>query len=395
MALPTPVQIPVMGNRYKTICTYEKGKAWFNFGAFDLFSGRNASITAVGKQQTGIPEIHYPLAKIRSDATFCLKILHPDILHVYDHFEDDDFVYLVSEYSDIPPISEMGESSPRPDAACFFSAMQKVVYAVEYYHSNQCMGCFIRPQHVRLSAAGDIYISHLLDCRLSYLGDIKKEIAQKILKSPEDAVVLDIACAGKTLTKLIEEMPKVGSGKSQENDAIIASLPQLKSISEQMRDGGYANIRLVSRAIHEVENKIRSQTRRAARSFPPTSKRRHLAAGEILFREGAPANGEAFIVERGMIQISKGGGNGRDNFLDVSKPGDIVGEMALIDQQPRMATARAVEPSTLVVVTGKEFNVTLEKMNGVGRLLVSVLVNRLRLQAKEVARLKALIGVER
>ncbi|MBF0166976.1 MAG: cyclic nucleotide-binding domain-containing protein [Alphaproteobacteria bacterium] len=395
MTSPNHSPIPVMGNRYKTICTHAKDKASFKYGAFDLFSGRTASITAVSKLQSTFPEFHYPLAKVRSDANFSLKILHPDILHVYDHFEDDDFVYLVSEFSDIPPISEMGPGSPRPDPLCFFSTMRKVVYAVEYYHSNQCIGCFIRPQHVLLCASGDMYINHLLDCRLSYLGDIKKEAARKILSSPEDAIVLDIACAGKVLAKLIEEMSRERLGKSHENDAVLGAIPALTDIAGRMCNGEFANIELASKALHDVDRKISRETRRSTRSFPPSSQRRNLAAGEILFREGAAPNGEAFIVERGMIQISKNGGNGRDNFLDVSKPGDIVGEMALIDKQPRMATARALEPSTLVVVTGKEFDATMEKMNSVGRLLVNVLVNRLRLQAKEVARLKALIGVER
>jgi CRP/FNR family cyclic AMP-dependent transcriptional regulator len=385
----------VMGNRYKIIATESSGRLAVNYGAFDLLTGRTASITAVSKRRTKQIGSPYPLKNLRPDAAFCLKIVHPDILHAYDQFDDEDYTYLVSEYSGIRPISTLGAASARPDPASFIAAIQKVVYAVEYYHSNQCPGCCIRPQHVRLASTGDVLIDHLLDCRLSFLSDATEGHARQLLNSRDDAIYMDLVSAGEVIALLLREMPSISTAMGRKETVIQEAVPALKEIATRMGKGEFSTIQQVSKSIHDVENKMRGELDRIAKAFPPKSHRRQLAAGEVLFREGDPPNGEAFIVERGVIQISKSGGNGRDIYLDVSKTGDIVGEMALIDQQPRMATARALEPSTLVVVSSGEFRTTLEKMDTVGRRLITVLAGRLRFQAKEVARLKALIGSAR
>ena len=62
--------------------------------------------------------------------------------------------------------------------------------------------------------------------------------------------------------------------------------------------------------------------------------------GAIIFQEGDKA-GPVYLVERGMVRISKSGKDAETVLGDVGK-GGIFGEMALIDSSPRMATATAV-----------------------------------------------------
>lgn len=75
--------------------------------------------------------------------------------------------------------------------------------------------------------------------------------------------------------------------------------------------------------------------------------------------------------------------------------GDILGEMALIDGQPRMATAKAIEPCTVVVINGIEFRRMLDKIDKVPKRLIDVLVRRLRYQSGEITRLKAVLGISK
>jgi CRP-like cAMP-binding protein len=79
----------------------------------------------------------------------------------------------------------------------------------------------------------------------------------------------------------------------------------------------------------------------------------HVAAGEQVFAEGEPAR-SMFIVYEGKLEICKRGRNGFEFCLAILKPGDCVGEMSLIDIQPRSATARALGQAALYVLEQAE-----------------------------------------
>src|SRR5690349_20624586 len=72
-------------------------------------------------------------------------------------------------------------------------------------------------------------------------------------------------------------------------------------------------------------------------------------SGAQLLREGEPAR-SMFVVFEGEVEITKCGKGGAEYQLAVLKPGDCVGEMSLIDLQPRSATARARGLATLYVL---------------------------------------------
>jgi CRP-like cAMP-binding protein len=57
-----------------------------------------------------------------------------------------------------------------------------------------------------------------------------------------------------------------------------------------------------------------------------------------------------FVVREGELEIFKHGSGGAEHKLAILAPGDCVGEMSLIDIQPRSATARARSAATLYVL---------------------------------------------
>ena len=75
----------------------------------------------------------------------------------------------------------------------------------------------------------------------------------------------------------------------------------------------------------------------------------NVVPGAQLLREGEHAR-SMFVVRDGEMQILKHGKHGAEYKLAVLKAGDCVGEMSLIDIQPRSATARAVGAATLYVL---------------------------------------------
>ncbi len=77
---------------------------------------------------------------------------------------------------------------------------------------------------------------------------------------------------------------------------------------------------------------------------------RHLERGRLLFREG-DRDATLFVIASGKVGIIKAGANHHDHPIATLGPGHTIGEMALVDGQPRSAGAVAVEDVVLLVVT--------------------------------------------
>lgn len=83
-----------------------------------------------------------------------------------------------------------------------------------------------------------------------------------------------------------------------------------------------------------------------------------LDSGEVLFEEGEP--GDAFyIVFNGAVEIVKSRSDGTEEKLAVRRGGDAFGEMALLNDAPRSATARAGETTQLMMVSREDFQTLL------------------------------------
>ncbi|GMV03868.1 MAG: hypothetical protein AMXMBFR53_01500 [Gemmatimonadota bacterium] len=79
-----------------------------------------------------------------------------------------------------------------------------------------------------------------------------------------------------------------------------------------------------------------------------------LEPGDVLFEEGEP--GDAFfIVFAGAVEISKDRPDGTKEKLAVRRKGEGFGEMALLNDAPRSATARATEATQLMTVAREDF----------------------------------------
>ena len=86
----------------------------------------------------------------------------------------------------------------------------------------------------------------------------------------------------------------------------------------------------------------------------------------------------------GEIEVFRQSGN-EEVVLATLTRGDILGEMSLIDNQPRMASARVVGDTKLTVITRDDLNQLLAKLSKsdkVLRRLMDVFVERLRGQSQ-------------
>src|SRR6201746_240313 len=104
---------------------------------------------------------------------------------------------------------------------------------------------------------------------------------------------------------------------------------------------------------------------------------RQLARGETLFQKG-DAGDALFGVRRGQIRIETGASDGSRLTLNFLGPGDLFGEVAVLDGQSRTADAAAGAPPQLFVRRREDFLSFLEREPRVAVKLIMLLCRRIR-----------------
>src|SRR5919202_1453896 len=103
---------------------------------------------------------------------------------------------------------------------------------------------------------------------------------------------------------------------------------------------------------------------------------RHFRAGEFIFHDG-DAGDWMYVIQEGQVEIIKPV-DGRDVLLAELGAGEFFGEMALLEESPRMASARAATDVTLVEFSKEDL---LQVVSGQPQLIYEaarVLSSRLR-----------------
>ena len=98
--------------------------------------------------------------------------------------------------------------------------------------------------------------------------------------------------------------------------------------------------------------------------------------GQEVVRQGDTGVG-AFIIRSGKVDIVQER-DGKEAKLATLGPGDVLGEMALLDEFPRSATARAVEPTTALGIQRWHFRGILESHPQIALALLPMLSRRIR-----------------
>jgi CRP-like cAMP-binding protein len=81
--------------------------------------------------------------------------------------------------------------------------------------------------------------------------------------------------------------------------------------------------------------------------------------GEYIFEKGQPG-AAMFIIKRGAVQIVASDKKGKEIVLATLKKGTFLGELALLDDSPRSASARAKEPTEALAFFRSDLNKLLD-----------------------------------
>ena len=98
--------------------------------------------------------------------------------------------------------------------------------------------------------------------------------------------------------------------------------------------------------------------------------------GEVIFRKG-DAGDSMFVIQEGQVEVLEEF-EGQEVRLAVSGTGEVIGEMAIFEQQTRSATVRALGKARVLTVDEKTFLRYVHQDPSLAYQLLKMLSNRVR-----------------
>jgi CRP-like cAMP-binding protein len=99
--------------------------------------------------------------------------------------------------------------------------------------------------------------------------------------------------------------------------------------------------------------------------------------GEIIFAEGSCSD-SVYIIEEGEVEIAHLKNDGSLHILGILKSNDIFGEMGLIDDMPRSATAKALTDCRISIINKSKFDTLIQQQPELLKPILMILSQRLR-----------------
>jgi CRP/FNR family transcriptional regulator len=99
--------------------------------------------------------------------------------------------------------------------------------------------------------------------------------------------------------------------------------------------------------------------------------------GEVILLEGEPAQ-SLFFVASGVVKVFKTSPEGKEQTLNIVRPGESFNDVPLFDDGPNLASAQAMVPVVLYGVKKVELKNILEQYPPVARNIIRVLAQRVR-----------------
>lgn len=114
---------------------------------------------------------------------------------------------------------------------------------------------------------------------------------------------------------------------------------------------------------------------------------RKLAKGELLFSEGENSRA-MYFVKSGMIRIFKKKGDSQIE-IDTVHAGQVLGELAFLDANPRSASGEALTDCELMEISGSTFQAVLANIPDWLKILLKTVVGRLRTASTRIRQLES------
>lgn len=117
---------------------------------------------------------------------------------------------------------------------------------------------------------------------------------------------------------------------------------------------------------------------------------RKFGQGDIIFREGDPGQ-VLYLVQSGQVRIYVNGLDGSETSVILfGRPGDMFGELAVIDGLPRSATAVALDKTVLCTISRESFRQHMQRFPQLALNFMKELTHRVRYNTRQMDSLASL-----
>ncbi len=400
-----------MGPRPKTIGPYRLGPPLRRTGwgllhkASDPAQARPVVVEIVPKEVFGRREQAAVAARFRPAVEAAVRLHHANILPLLDYGETEDAFFVVSEFVEAVPLADMLVAGGRLPPSLGLLYVMQVLAALHHAHAQGLVHGRLTPAALMVSSDDRVRVADFWLERL-----VARRAAESLpFQAPEQfagaapAPAVDVFAAGVLLYRVLSgDLPFKGRGgdleravragvppvPSRVNDALPPQLdPVVMRALAKRPEERYASAESFRANLGAAASGLLRQ--RVSGGGGSGLQRRSFSPGQVIFEEGDPGDC-AFLVESGAVQIVKRGRTGPVVLATLGK-GEIFGEMALVDDQPRMAGALCAQRATLAVIPRDAFQARLGRVDKVTQKLLTVLVNRVRGAARDLADLRGLI----
>ena len=97
----------------------------------------------------------------------------------------------------------------------------------------------------------------------------------------------------------------------------------------------------------------------------------------IIFEEGSVGD-YMYLIREGQVKVTKMSEDGREKILEILGSGDFMGEMALVDREPRSASIKTTRPCVLLALSRQDFLGLLRENPEISMGIIRELTRRLR-----------------
>jgi CRP-like cAMP-binding protein len=191
------------------------------------------------------------------------------------------------------------------------------------------------------------------------IGEFSSDFQQikGIQGSGECRVVLDPEERKRVTEAFEQKFPSLADSLSSSISFFRISPTQLQFIDASRGEGSATDFHrdLVYSVFHDLPEQ-------EAESLAAQLQTLEVGAGDVIVRQGAPAD-KFFIIIDGEVEVIRED-DGEARTLATLKPGQFFGEIAILRNTPRMATVKAVTPTTLFAMERNDFQGLLAQSLG-------------------------------